>query len=965
MSGNRFAFFSKKKNHTHPSSIDRLSVLDSDKLVIPNNQNPPSFNPGSHNNLKYNSNDNLITRSQNKIPVSDSPSEINIARRSGNFSQADNINNSKAQISIPNDKILESNSFNHPIHNQDTKSIIKDNSTHEKVHSSPTSIHFYVNSISNYNSKTPKISFQNANPSNSVSSFLNKNVNNSISDSNYSSQKLISPTHVPNPLNQSSEFSTLNSSSQAIPLSDQQSRNYFPNKNIEFSNPKIIDSQYNNNSISISSNHPNVIKLNSNIRYASSIEAIPQSSISNNLPLVSPQIQIQPVHSNIVKTRYNSQTNDSILNYPSKNSLVSENLKRPSSSSQSPLDLINESKRLKESYISPSTTDSNSLSEINRHVEKVKSSFDSETVSLESTGDSLLKTIDSLNYDLSSREVVRDLRLLLSLAQESAKFLLETCGIIEKRVGMLVNHPQIITNNTISESSPTAQVTPSNPQAQPPKIISHRSNINPLDERDKISKILDSPIKFLSDISKNIANNGDTTDYKPQIHSDVKNIPESSNTLSKIDSSSNPLTIIPNTPSRPKVKHKLSADNVDSANKINLKDFSNSSNSIVNDKLDICYRSKRDILYSLQSIPIKAFRRKPRGLLVKEIFASDSSSSMSAVTGSLDGSLQFWNVESMSMLIDGCVNFPKKQFPEHLSMVSNNTICALLSKTGDESNPENSISKSRSNNEQNPSDNENSLALITIDSISSKSVDYSINYIPTHDSRQKRSISVVSAISGGYYSDGGPIVFATAGYDKRLDLWNIEFDSFKRPFANGVYPIASCHSSSIQALEFERTRSWLFSGGSDCRLQVTDLGSESINNIVIHPENPNILMINYASVRDQFRLIDLRAPLFTPKVALQFGYPSDKNQSRYVVPSFDPEGKYVISGLHDTTEGEGGLFLWDIRFTNVAKTTPQSISIHEKRVISTQFVPNEKKLLTISSDNTLTFTEYKTTVATK
>ncbi|OMJ21336.1 hypothetical protein AYI70_g844 [Smittium culicis] len=526
-----------------------------------------------------------------------------------------------------------------------------------------------------------------------------------------------------------------------------------------------------------------------------------QAIFSDHLPIENHSIQTPNSHTKDFSQKTNLHSQNTSL---SKTDVYPSQKRTPSTFSASPI-TPTASKRFKPlDSPPPQNVDSKILNEVSNYVNKVNSVLASSTTEIESNSAPLLKTIDSVSYNLSSREV----------AQESAKFLVETCELIEKRAEMLIEAYK--DSPSISESS-------------------LRQNIESKDRKDNI----DASTSSSRPIHSHVQNSNAQIEPSPKSSSHISNEDYSSendqsdsakSNLNKPAASKKKSSSIsdPKLPSRHKTEIKFSSSNSTiPSSKINIKDFSNSSSLNTKDSLDIVYRAKRDLLYSLQSVPVKNFRRKPRGLIVKELFAMDSSFAMSAITGSLDGSLQFWNVNSRSVLEDGTITFPRKQFPEHLSLVSNNTLCAVLSKTNDDNNSEQHVSKNNPR-KNSSSEADSSLALITVDSISDKSVQHSINYIQEDDSSQKRNISVVSPVSGNFYSNDDRIVFATAGHDKRLDLWNIEFDSLKQPFTNGVYPIASCHSSSIQALCFENTRSWLFSGGSDCRFQVTDLSSESV-----------------------------------------------------------------------------------------------------------------------------------------
>ncbi|PVU96337.1 hypothetical protein BB561_001245 [Smittium simulii] len=376
------------------------------------------------------------------------------------------------------------------------------------------------------------------------------------------------------------------------------------------------------------------------------------------------------------------------------------------------------------------------------------------------------------------------------------------------------------------------------------------------------------------------------------------------------------------------------------------------------DGLNICNNNSREVIYDCNIKINKAFKRKPRGLLIADFYSNGLIDTPLTVSGALDGSVQFWNTKTQKLYFKGDIMLSKTQYPEHLSIVSPNTVCASLFK------PTNDPGDTKLKN----NDSSALMALISIRPKKSQKSIYKVNYIKKEG--VDRNIFSTTSVNINGLNSAQRSVFVSGGLDKRLDMWDITFDSEYNYNVDQIVQIPSYHSSAIQSVTFDKSRAYLFSGGADCRLQVTNLHTncaisthkytERINHLVLHPENPNLLMINYASKNKQFRLIDLRAPLYIPKTALEFGFPSKKKQSRYMVPSFHPSGNFVISGLHDTSEGEGGLFLWDIRFAKVNTITPQCLSIHNKRVLGSQFVPGNKNLLvTISTDKTLTFTDFK------
>ncbi|PVU89445.1 hypothetical protein BB559_005096 [Furculomyces boomerangus] len=659
--------------------------------------------------------------------------------------------------------------------------------------------------------------------------------------------------------------------------------------------PPITTDHYNSNRQSLNHHHftddnPFRKPSTNGDHYDSSLNASSSRSHQVDKTLTSPQ--------NIPVSQKKSR---SPSRYSEHNPNYKRSYERPSSAQYNPFE------SLKKAKILSGETNVENYTLNTGVIPLPKKSKDFIDYELENTSESILKAIDSESENLSSREIIRDLKLLLSVveteknkhiyyskkAQESAESISNTCSIIQKRIEALIstNTQQPLNNNSLYYNTPDNFQSSKSTSVNTEPTIQKKQTIHP--ERSiQIEQKSNLPVcnnRTSDEISSK-------TNLQPPRYPRYSPVPnEYDNSVSHLPKYNEDTDILP-TPSNtvpPTIRtfpEDISVSRVEtrhtSLSKLLGDSFVPRSRAVTKESMDICFTSKRDMLFSLQSTLSKSFRRKPRGLIVKEFSCWDSSSRMAAVTGSLDGTIQFWDVRARSMYKNSSVMVSEKQWPEYMCAVSDGVVCVALNRSNEDG------KESSPGNYNTALANENApLALVSLYSISHDKVNFDTTLLSPGNIQ--RNISAIAPVSGKFSGVGNRTVFATCGTDKKIDLWDIGFDSSFKPYVKGVHPVPSYHSAPINSLDFEHQRSLLFSGGSDCRLQASDLNSQStisnhkftdrINNVVISPENPNTLLLSFASTHDQFRLIDLRAPLFSPKVALNFGYPSEKNQSRTLV----------------------------------------------------------------------------------
>ncbi|KAJ1915632.1 hypothetical protein H4219_004202 [Mycoemilia scoparia] len=365
--------------------------------------------------------------------------------------------------------------------------------------------------------------------------------------------------------------------------------------------------------------------------------------------------------------------------------------------------------------------------------------------------------------------------------------------------------------------------------------------------------------------------------------------------------------------------------------------------------------SKRDVLLQVRPNTEKIFKRKPRSLLVNytssrfDCMRRPQNNVLTTITTSLDGTIQFRDSNTRDMFTTVNLKYNKIPWAEDIAQVTD-SILAVASTSSKELDDDLEIFDG---NQGTPP----SIALVHMKRHDENGELLVKNLEPMPHSKP---ILVVAPISGHAFSgiksqsntsypgfdkfcakDSNQssnqeyFSFVTGGEDHGLVLWNLRastnYKSNREDPANivRVTNLRSTHTSVIQAVRYSPFNNHLYSGGADNRLQIMDLETNRIvtsyrynhriNEILVHNNNPNIAIINYASCDNQLNLVDLRTRAsFAPRSLVQFGYHSTKNQSRYVKPALHPNGTLIACGLHDTSEGDGTVFFWQ-----VANLTPR------------------------------------------
>ncbi|KAI9476494.1 MAG: WD40-repeat-containing domain protein [Benjaminiella poitrasii] len=338
------------------------------------------------------------------------------------------------------------------------------------------------------------------------------------------------------------------------------------------------------------------------------------------------------------------------------------------------------------------------------------------------------------------------------------------------------------------------------------------------------------------------------------------------------------------------------------------------------------------------------FTKKPRSLLYN--IAGDSlgkSMSELMITTSLDGELHFWNSVERTKIKTIGQNHIFDSWIEDICWATPSTLVCTPSKANE------------------------FVKLVHLCNVTKTNVEGRIQTL--NETPHDGGISVVASLDSSgtnntRYAEKSS--FVTGGYDRSVYLWNVKRESANENFqVDGVYRLGiSQHTSSVQALLYDKYHHSLFTGGADERFLTFDLQTSytsrqirldhRINHISQSPSNPNIVLLTMATKRDQFLIYDQRCPEPTC-FKLKFGQTEAENLSRYVKPEIHYNGYTVCCG----TQSASRLNFWDLRYTAVSRNLSFSMDTPAKtRNLRALFVPNTNTVVTISNDRMLNWLDY-------
>lgn len=370
-----------------------------------------------------------------------------------------------------------------------------------------------------------------------------------------------------------------------------------------------------------------------------------------------------------------------------------------------------------------------------------------------------------------------------------------------------------------------------------------------------------------------------------------------------------------------------------------------------------------------QSIQIKsvkhrprAFPRKPRCLLFN---SNQSSYSDLMITSSLDGSVQLWSKSEQK--IYSSIYLPsylhKPFFVEDLCWDRKPTGLLAIGLCESANAP---VSDEPNGSNSNRSDRQ--IAFLQFNNREPFSAPKFI-YSPLapHD----RSISVIENWSSSK-QPGDVSNFLTGGLDKAIFSWKVvSHVNGSRDPEISVRELHRRHTSSVQAICYDWNTCDIWSGGTDCRL-IQWSGDENrivnelrwdtrISHLIKTKNHPNLMLATVMSMSSQLRLFDHRVN----SIVHSFGTQETANLSRYVRPSWHPDGNLIANGTASPADSVGSINIWDIRMmgsnsnNNNAVIKPvKMINCEDRRLVRAEFAPDGRSLVGMSTDGSMTFVEF-------
>ncbi|KAI8923816.1 WD40-repeat-containing domain protein [Entophlyctis helioformis] len=383
-----------------------------------------------------------------------------------------------------------------------------------------------------------------------------------------------------------------------------------------------------------------------------------------------------------------------------------------------------------------------------------------------------------------------------------------------------------------------------------------------------------------------------------------------------------------------------------------------------------------EILSSLSTHSFGGLGRKPRSLLLPP--ASNSALSEIAVTSTLGGQIQSWNIKSRRSMYVITDEVMRNGWAEDMCWIGSDILGVSPSVTSEKN--------------KLPDRVPHQVALIYNCRIKRSNafvfgvLDFQLKHL--NEMPHDKGVSTIAPMS----SMLDKTRWLTGGLDRKIFLWS--FDSAFKTEGKSYNPISTLdlhhhHTSAIYSIYHESSSNVVYSGGADSRLIAWSLETSKltmpnvrhmgpIRDVLGVPNCPSLLMVSFMDKDSHIRLVDLRTNQFVLSLTagddtatlgnsmISNGFidnqasisTADKgSQSRYQHASIHPNGFLVAMGQ---TNGHK-LNIWDMRYNKVNGPT-QVLTIHENKILHAKFyngaaVPS---LLTISSDNTFMATEYRT-----
>ena len=234
-----------------------------------------------------------------------------------------------------------------------------------------------------------------------------------------------------------------------------------------------------------------------------------------------------------------------------------------------------------------------------------------------------------------------------------------------------------------------------------------------------------------------------------------------------------------------------------------------------------------------------------------------------------------------------------------------------------------------------------------------------------------RNISVIESWSSNKHSSNNEAStsnFLTGGLDKAIFSWKVVRSDLSRDPQITAQELHRRHTSSVQAICYDAITCDIWSGGADSRIiqwsgegnrLVNELRWDSrISHLVKTKNHPNLMLATVTSMSSQLRLFDTRIN----NIVHSFGIQESSNRSRYVHPSWHPDGNLISNGTLSPTDSICSINIWDIRMmrnnNNSTEIKPvKVINCDDRRFVRTEFAPEGDCLVGMATDGYMTFVD--------
>ncbi|KAF9181609.1 hypothetical protein BGZ51_005301 [Haplosporangium sp. Z 767] len=294
-----------------------------------------------------------------------------------------------------------------------------------------------------------------------------------------------------------------------------------------------------------------------------------------------------------------------------------------------------------------------------------------------------------------------------------------------------------------------------------------------------------------------------------------------------------------------------------------------------------------------------------------------------AATSSLDGSIQFWDINAQRMLLS--VSSRENRvipYAETLTWVSENTI-TVVSHLREGAPWPPAVEEPNMDIEPNSASMpETQTTLIIINFNKDGLLRHQLVTIASMP-HTKPILAVAPVMRETQYMS-----YITGGVDKRLWHWKFHPPNHQ---SEGVYDpeglgeVHNIHTGAITSVVYSHTSKILHSGGMDRQYIMYDMEHEKsisiqkfgqVLHIVQNPLDPRINAITLSQRTQQYILTDERTP---GQIVLTFGYHCPNKISKLSFPSWHPDGGLFCTG----TAQSGSINIWDVRWSGMTVEASQ------------------------------------------